>query len=191
MKLIAKLSKLASTFGKTFLSLETDCAPDELEQYADKDLDIEIKVHRDKRSVDANKRLWATLKDWADAIQPSMPGMTDWDLYIEEVSRYGVLADTVDVFEEAYPMLQELYRATKIVEVKYASVSCGYDAAGYPIMEDKKVYTVNCYLGSSQYDTKQFSTLLHGVIDDMEAQGIPSYEMRKLLDDVTKHSKHS
>lgn len=184
MKLVAKLSNLIARLGKTFLTIETDCTPDELEQFKDKDLDIEIKVHRNKRTLEANKRLWATLKDWADAIQPTMPGMTDWDLYIEEVSRYGVLVDTVDVFEEAYPMLQELYRATKIVEVKYASVTSGYDAAGYPINEDKKVYTVNCYLGSSQYDTKQFSILLQGVIDDMEAQGIPSYEMQQLLKEL-------
>ena len=68
--------------GKGYIvTLRMDTLPVDLEN---KDLDIEIKVHRERRSKDANALLWACIGDIARAITQE-----PWGVYLSLLKRYG------------------------------------------------------------------------------------------------------
>jgi hypothetical protein len=53
----------------------------------------------------------------------------------------------------------------------------------------QKAVQLLCYFGSSTYDTKEFSTLLEGVISEMAEMGLnlpPSQEMERALEQWEK-----
>lgn len=57
MKLRAVISDLTRKFKETTFTVKADCNPADLESLQGKDLDIEIKVHRKHRSLQANAKL--------------------------------------------------------------------------------------------------------------------------------------
>lgn len=185
MNLRAKIRKLTSEMGVPVVTLVTNRTPAEIEKYLDKDLDVEIKQHRDHRSLDANACLWACLGELAGAL-----GFTNWDMYLLELSKYGVFTQ-VRVWEEALPELIRHWREIQVVGDTTKEVEA-YDAAGYPTTEERTEYIVNCYYGSHTYNTKEFSRLLNGVIEDMKTQGLdtpPSSEMRRMLREMEEKEK--
>lgn len=182
LKLRAKLKGLTPA-GE--LTLGTNGDPAEIEAYKDKDLDVEIKVHRDHRSLDANACLWACLGELAGAL-----GFTNWDMYLMELKAYGQFTQ-VRVWEEALPDLKRAWREIEVVGDQSVEVRV-LDAAGYPMTEEHKELIVNCYYGSHTYNTKEFSRLLTGVIEDMKAAGLtppPSQEMRRMLREMEEKEK--
>lgn len=113
-------------------------------------LDIEIKKYREKRSLDSNSLLWKLCNEIANVLR------TDKDsVYLEMLKRYGqssvvsVLA-TVDV--SGY--------------FKY------YDVFGTGYVNGKEFTHYKIYKGSSEYDSREMSILLDGVIDEAKGMGI-------------------
>ncbi len=132
---------------------------------------IRIEKWREKRSGLANKLLWSCLGDIAKSMSPPED---KWDLYLEKLRKYGEFT-TLTVPAEAVDLLKRKWRETEVV--------------GDMEIEGKNHVVVNCYYGSSDLNTKQFSKLLEGVIYDMEELGIPrppSKEMRRALEQLEK-----
>lgn len=200
MRLRAKINRLSGLFNQTSVELLTDTKPEELEKYQGKDLDVEIKVHREGRSKDANACLWACLSELAGVL-----GMSKWDMYIRELIDYGGKFVQVRVLKNVLPELRTLYRAIDIVgeesvQVEEAvkdpetGVQLVDEVTLKPLfkLREKHYYIVNCYVGSHEYNTKEFSILLNGVIEDMKAVGLtppPSREMREMLEDMERKEK--
>lgn len=174
MKILARLSNLVSRLGQTTFTITTDCNPADLERFIDKDLTVELKVKRKKRSLEANAKFWACLQELADAF-----GEKTDELYQKELEAYGksdmiyILPDAVEDFKQSWV----------------------YDHHGHVrdigttdiVGADGSVTTMEiliCYYGSHTYNSKEFARLLQGVIDDMDNAGIPSYEMRMILKDL-------
>lgn len=175
LNLLAKIKDLRSSFGKTAVVLETDYPASEIESFMGKDLDISIKQHKDSRSNEANRKLWACLRELADAV-----GTDNWTMYLTELRRYGVF-ENIRISPEAYEDFKKRWRETQVVGNEFVTVSEKNPVTGYTEEVEKEYLVVNCYFGSHTYDTKEFSRLLQGVIDDMESAGLPSYEMKQLL----------
>lgn len=113
-------------------------------------LDIEIKKYREKRSVNANSLLWKLCNEIANVLR------TDKDsVYLEMLKRYGQssvvsVLSTVDI--SGY--------------FKY------YDVFGTGYVKGKEFTHYKIYKGSSEYDSREMSILLDGVIDEAKGMGI-------------------
>lgn len=130
-----------------------------------KDLSIEMKQYRNPRSASANALLWTCLQRIADAL-----GGDKWDYYIDALRKYGrytmlaIRADAAKRFCETYRECEEIGRKVDADGVEWVHMLC--------------------YFGSSTYDSREFSILLDGVIEDMKQAGIEaptSAEMRRVL----------
>lgn len=137
----------------------------EVRQIQDKDLEIEAKQYRKHRSTNANGMLWACLNEIATALHADK-----WDLYLEALRKYGQFT-LLNVEPEAVPKLREQWRECEEI---------GTTTAG-----GKEYAQVLCYFGSSTYNSREFSHLLSGVIDDMKQAGLPTpttQEMKRALE---------
>lgn len=118
--------------------------------FNDKPLLIKIDKFRKKRSNEQNAYFWKCIQALAAAL-----GNDNWDQYLLELERYGKCV-TLMIEKDAYPDLANLYRETKIVgEQKDPQTK-------------KELYEVNCFYGSSSYNSKEFTRLIDGVISDMK-----------------------
>lgn len=124
----------------------------------------ELKEHKGKRSLDANGLLWACLQEIAQAIDTDK-----WSVYLQMLKRYGKFSYVI-VKETAVDAMKKQWRECEEV--------------GTIDIHGEKAVQLLCYYGSSTYDTKEFSKLLTGVIDEMRQMGLtppPDRQTQELL----------
>lgn len=111
-----------------------------------KSIEVKIGVKREARSLNANAYLWVLLGRMAEVLH------TDKDeLYMLMLSRYGVFTHVV-----VKPNVVERVKAEwKLVK-----------ELGPVTINGKQGIQLQCYFGSHTYNTKEFSRLLEGVIDE-------------------------
>ena len=140
--------------GKFTVSLNIEEEPGDIEKLKDKRLRIKITEYKQKRSLDANALLWHCLGKMGKAFTPPRD---KWEMYLEELRKYGkysyVLMD-----QKAVDSFKQMWRETEIV--------------GEVDVNGRKAVQLLCYYGSSTYNTKEFSVLLDGVIEDMKDLGV-------------------
>ena len=132
---------------------------------AEKEIDVEIKEHRNRRTPDANAMMWACLQEIADAVQSDK-----WQVYLQMLKRYGRFT-YICVKPEAVAEVKKQWRESEIV--------------GDVTINGKPAVQMLCYYGSSTYDTKEFSVLLDGIISEMKEMGLQvprSDEMQAALE---------
>ena len=163
------------TTGKWLLTFETVELPDIFDKTRDKDLNIEIKQHRNHRSKDANALLWECIGRLAMALRADK-----WDIYLLILKRYGQYTYIV-VPPNAVEMVARQWRECEVI--------------GDININGRDGVQMLCYYGSSTYDTKQFSVLLDGVISEMKEIGLTaptSEDMRRSIEEWEKmHGEHS
>ena len=110
----------------------------------------EIERRRKKRSLDANALCWKLCTEIANVL------MADKDsIYIDMLKKYGQ-SDIVSVLSS--------------VDVKgYFKY---YDVFGKGYVKDKEFTHYKVYKGSSEYDTREMSILLDGIISEAKALDI-------------------
>lgn len=123
-------------------------------------LDIEAKKHRNKRKLNCNAYLWLLLQEMADKLDTSKD-----ELYIEMLGRYGVFTHII-VKEKAVNKFMEEYRLVKDL--------------GEITVKGTTGHQLQCYFGSSTYDSKEFSVLLNGVVNEAKAIGIATLDELEL-----------
>lgn len=177
MKTKGKLKRIEIPYGskKPVIYFEVEADPADVEQYQDMELDIEFKKHRNRRSLDANAMLWACLGEMAAALKTD-----NWSMYLYELERYGKFTSVL-IKPEAVDDMKRQWRETKVVG----------EQTVYDPTEKKDVTMIEmlCFFGSSTYDSKEFSRLLSGVIDDMKDIHLtppPSSDMRRALEEMEK-----
>lgn len=118
----------------------------------DKTYSVEIKQKRKDRSLNANAALWVLLGEMAAKLRTSKD-----ELYLEMLSRYGVFTHVV-----VKPNVVER------VKTEWRTVR----ELGEVTINGQKGIQLQCYFGSSTYDTKEFTRLLDGVISEARELGI-------------------
>ena len=115
-----------------------------------KALDVEIKPHRARRSVDANAYFWTLVGQMADVLR------TDKDsVYLQLLKRYGqytyiiVKPEAVEKTLQAWRLMEEIGKT-----------------------KDEKGVQMLAYFGSSTYDTKEMSRLIDGTVSEAKELGI-------------------
>ena len=125
----------------------------ELEEYKNKGtpVDIEIDSQRSIRSNQANRYLWKLITELGNKLRKSKE-----ELYFEMLKNYGQ-SDFISVKSE--------------IDVKpYFKY---FEKAGEGKIGDKNFTHYKVYKGSSEMDSKEFSILMDGVIQECNEQEIP------------------
>lgn len=142
--------------GKLQVTATLDATPQDAQAWIDEltgdKFNIEIKKYRRKRSLNANSLLWLILSEMAVKLRTSKE-----ELYIEMLARYGVFTHIV-VKPEAVDRVKEQWREVREL--------------GPVVIGGQKGIQLQCYFGSSTYDTKEMSVLLDGVVSEAREIGI-------------------
>jgi hypothetical protein len=138
--------------GNWIISFETQTLPILGDLTGGNALDITAKRHRAKRSKNANALLWECIGRMAKALCADK-----WDIYLQMLKRYGEFT-YVCVKPGAVEMLKKQWRECEEI--------------GPIMVNGTAAVQLLCYYGSSTYNTKQFSTLLDGVISEMREMGL-------------------
>jgi hypothetical protein len=128
-----------------------------------KELTAEVKQYRQKRSLDANSYCWVLITKIAEALKTSKEAV-----YIEMLKRYGQREPKLlSVVEDAVDMI---YRAT--------NNHC-YEV-GESELKGKAFKHLAILIGSSQYDSKQMSILIDGIVSDCKELDIETMTPEEL-----------
>lgn len=166
MKVKGKINNISFNMdGEAILSLEIYEKNTLLREYdALKDieiLDIEVKKHRNKRSLNANNYCWALINELGNALNMSK--------------------------DEVYFLMLRRYGQSKMVSM-YSSINVKgyfkyYDVAGASTLQGKEFTHYRVYKGSSEFDTKEMSILIDGIVSECKELGIETMtpdELEKL-----------
>lgn len=127
----------------------------------DRDKLYEIKQHREKRSLNANAYAWALIGKIADAVRSSKD-----EVYLMMLKRYGqrtVVSVRSDIDVSGYFKYYEWF------------------ASGH--VGDTEFNHYHVYKGSSEYDSKEMSVLIDGIISeakDLEIETLPPAEIARM-----------
>ena len=126
-------------------------------------LDVDIKPHRRRRSLDANAYMWVLLQKMAEVL-----GTTKDALYLEMLDRYGVFTHIVAKPEVVERVKQEWRTVREL---------------GPITINGKTGIQLQCYFGSSSYSSSEMATLIDGVVSECKELGIetmPPEELEQL-----------
>ena len=138
-----------------------------LEKLKGRAASAELSVWRDKRSLDANAYAWKLLSMMADTLTLSGCARTKDELYIEMLKRYGQGGVVKVRPGDSESILREFAYFEKHEKL--------YN-------DDGQYYRV--WVGSSQYDTREMSIFINGIIEDAKELGIetlPPAELERLM----------
>lgn len=134
------------------------------DELTDKMLDIDFKVHREKRSRDANAYMWVLVDKIAEALKEDKV-----EVYREAIRHIAGVSEPICVRDKAVNAICSSWGAKGI----------GWLSETMPSKIDGCT-TVILYYGSSTYDTKQMSALIDHLIQDAKALGIETDTPEKL-----------
>ena len=155
---MAKLLDLTvSLDGKQRLTIELDGDfRQTFETLSNKEVDVSVKEHRKKRSLDANAYCWTLIDKIAEALN-----ITPIEVYRESIRGIAGVSEWVCVKNAAVERLKQLWSHNGI----------GWFADEHPSKIDGCT-NLQMFSGSSAYDSKQMSALIDTVIDAAKSLGI-------------------
>lgn len=128
-----------------------------------KELSVEIKQYRQKRSLDANAYLWLLLSKLADALKT-----TKDELYLIMLERYGIFTHVIVKPQVAERVKAEWRTVRELGEVT---------------VNGQTGIQLQCYFGSSTYNTKEMATLIDGVVSEckeLDIETLPPDEIERM-----------
>lgn len=145
------------------LELENVCK-EEYEALKDKELNVELKEYKKKRSLDANAYLWVLLHKMSKIMK--LPASEIYKMEIKEIGVCEILPlknEAVDRFVESWSKNGLGWICDIIGESKH-----------------KGFTNIKAYYGSSVYDSKEMSILLNNVVENCKLQGIQTLDELEL-----------
>ena len=130
--------------------------------------DADLKIHRNKRSLDANAYAWTMMDKLAEKLRVSPEEV--YRQYIPDVAGNSVI---VPVREDMLEHWNRIWCSGHIGRMTDDLGECRH-TPGY--------HNIRCYFGSSDYDSVQMSRLIDLIIDDCKAQEIQT----KTPDEIAK-----
>lgn len=125
----------------------------EIDGIKDAVLDIKAEKHRHKRGHDANAYAWALMQKIAELV-----GTDKWSIYLDMLQKYSRCFVHMLVKPEAMWTVRQMYRTT--VDL------------GEVVINGETMHELQVYFGSSQFNTKEFSVFLDGIISECKMMGI-------------------
>lgn len=122
----------------------------------------EVEIEKEKRSLDSNAYLWVLCQKIAEVLR------TDKDsVYLDMLNKYGVFthiivkSNVVDKVKKEWRTVRDLGEVT---------------------INGQKGIQLQCYFGSSTYNTKEMSILLDGIVSEAKDLGIPTKDEKEIND---------
>lgn len=128
------------------------------------DVDIEIKKHSKRRSLDANALAWALIDQIAAKTK-----IKKSEVYRNAIRDIGGVSDIVCVQNVAVEKLVKGWEAH----------GSGWQAEIVP-SKIPNCSNVTLYYGSSVYDSRQMAALIDSLLQDCEALGIPTRSQQEV-----------
>lgn len=119
-----------------------------------------LKRYRKARSTDANAYAWQLMEQIAQAI-----GSEKWEVYLNMLERYGVFTHVI-VKQAAVERVKQEWREVKELGEVTVNGITGIQ--------------LQCYYGSSTYDTKEMSRLIDGIVSECKELGIETRTPQEL-----------
>lgn len=164
--------------GKQRVTLELDeDFREAFDKLRDTPVEVTIKRHRARRSLDANAYAWVLIDRLAEEL-----GLRKEEVYRRAIKGIGGVSQTVCVKE----------CATDAICSAWCKNGVGWQAERFPSKLPGCV-NVTLYFGSSTYDTRQMSALIDSLIEDCKAVGIEiksPAEIESLLEQFERSSSH-
>lgn len=138
------------------LNRQEDLFTDDFEKLKDKDLDIELKIHHEKRSLNANAYLWILCDKIAKEINRTKEYV--YKRAIKDVGQFEILPIkdiAVDKFISAWTSRGLGWLCESIGDSKFRGFK-----------------NVIAYYGSSVYDTKTMARLIDNIVEEARGLGI-------------------
>lgn len=143
--------------NKWQIMLEVDEEPKLYDQLKDKDLIIEIKQFREKRSLNANAYFHVLVDKIAAVLHSTHTEIHNW-----LISEYGVLDDQINnvILDDDIP-----WRKIESIHLRPTTAT--------RVMDNGKLYRVYLVMrGSHTYDTAEMSRLIDGTVEQAKDIGI-------------------
>lgn len=151
--------------GKQRLTLELDADfRSEYEELKDGDIDISVKKYRKKRSLDANAYCWVLVDKIAQK-----RGMDKTEVYRHAIKEIGGVSEAVCIQNRAVMAMKQLWKKNGL----------GWQVDELP-SKIPGCTTLILYKGSSEYDTKQMSTLIDSLVQDAQSIGIETKSQEEI-----------
>ena len=145
--------------GDWILSISTPTDPREMfDQLSDKQVNVEIKQYRNRRSLDANGFCWVIIDKIAEKT-----GLSKSEVYRQAIKEIGGVSTVVCVKNDAVERLREGWQKNGL----------GWQTDTMPSRLNDCTNVI-LYYGSSVYDTKQMSQLIDSLVQEAEGLGIPT-----------------
>lgn len=169
MNLTGQVKEIAPCFNSNKWSLtlyinEASALREGYDRFKDKDIDIKVTQHREKRSLNANAFYWELIGKLASALKTSRPELHNLMLrrygVIEKVNGCLVTVEIPDTDEgERIANESETFHVKPTSQVRVSDQGQPY-----------RTYLM--IKGSHEYDTKEMSDLISGLVEECKAQGI-------------------
>lgn len=139
-----------------------------LQTFSGKEIDIKLKQHREKRSLDANAYYWCLLTKFA-----RVHGLSNAESHNLMLRRYGQYEKVDD------QLLAVLLPDTDQTEREVLNKTEYHLAltSGIKIIEGQTKRIYHLLRGSSTYNTEEMARLISGLIDECRWSGIPDSEI--------------
>lgn len=145
------------------LELDGDFRTD-YDRLKDSDVNVEVKKHREKRSLDANAYAWVLMDKLAEAT-----GMPIGDVYRHAIRNIGGVSDVVCVQDMGVDKLREGWERNGL----------GWQVETFP-SKIEGCTNATLYYGSSVYDTAQMARLIDFIVEECKACGIETMTPEEL-----------
>lgn len=142
-----------------------------LEELKEKDLDITIKQHKEKRSLDSNAYSWVLLDKIAKELRS-----TSEEVYLEMLRDYGfplynedgsIVMSSFESKVDVSSINHTTFRASASNTIKYYYIWIGEGHVGDKLFNHYKIMR-----GQSDYDTKEMSVFIDGIVSEAKELNI-------------------
>lgn len=116
----------------------------------DKEKEFEIKEYKEKRSISQNAYAWKLITELANVLRKSKE-----EMYIQMLKDYGQ-SEIVSIISDVNPKGYFKY----------------YEAIGTGVIKDKEFTHYRIFKGSSEFDSKEMSIFIDGIIEECKQQDI-------------------
>lgn len=164
------------------ITLEVDGDAADIEKLKEKKLTVEIKQYREKRSLDANCYYWVLVGKLADVLNQS----NAW-VHNHMLRKYGQIMVIDD--QGVYTVLPDSDEAQKAID-EAETYHLKPTSQVKPGKGGKMYRTYMMLRGSSDYDTKEMSRLIDGLVSECKEAGIetlPPAELERMMENYEKH----
>ena len=132
---------------------EEESALQEIDELKDAKLNITVKKHRNKRSLDSNAYAWVLMQKIAEKI-----GKSKWEVYLDMLQRYSRAFTHLIVKPNAVQAVMNMYRTT--IDL------------GEIVVNGQRGHQLQVYFGSSTFDSKEMQVFLEGITETAREMGI-------------------